>query len=93
LLQRAWSRDYIGFYTLLSQLETGIVQIDEPVHSLILEYKRIFSFVFLTVGSWQARTLILLTKTYTSITPEKAAEYLGLSSDVIVQGIPSFFKC
>lgn len=30
---------------------------------------------------------VLLTKAYTSIPPEKAAEYLGLSKDVVVPGM------
>jgi hypothetical protein len=43
------------------------------------------------IESCQARTLSLLAKAYGSITPEKAAEYLGLSGDVIVPGILTFF--
>jgi hypothetical protein len=41
----------------------------------------------LTLGIWQERTLVLLTKAYMSIPPEKAAEYLGLANDVVVSGM------
>ena len=35
--------------------------------------------------------MALLTKAYTSIPPEKAAEYLGLSNDVVIPGM--FILC
>lgn len=41
LLQQAWNRDSKGFYGLISQVETGTVQFDEPIHSLIIDYKRV----------------------------------------------------
>ena len=40
------------------------------------------------VGTWQTRTLELLTKAYGSIPPQKAAEYLGLSSENVIPGTP-----
>jgi len=33
--------------------------------------------------TWQARTLALLSKAYTSIPPAKVGEYLGLSNDLL----------
>ena len=85
LLQRAWNTDYRGFYNLASQLETGIGPLDEPLLSIALDYKRRTPVVrSIMIGIWQERTLVLLTKAYTSIPPEKAAEYLGLSNDVVV---------
>jgi len=42
--------------------------------------------------SWQRRTLALLAKAYSSIPPEKAADYLGVSKEEVVPGtlIPDF---
>lgn len=39
-------------------------------------------------GSCQTRTLALLGKAYESIPPQKAAEYLGLSTDTVIPGAP-----
>ena len=87
LLQRAWNRDYTEFYSVVSQLENGLIEIEEPVRSLVLEYKRCVPEIrSLIAGFWQSKTLAVLNRAYGSIPPEKAAEYLGLPSDVIVQG-------
>lgn len=43
LLQRASQRDYVGLYHLIQQVEQGIIELGEPLHSLVLEYKRISS--------------------------------------------------
>jgi len=39
ILQRVWNRDYDGFYALMGEVESGVVQIEEPTRSFILEYK------------------------------------------------------
>lgn len=46
----------------------------------------LFGYCRLMVETWQTRTLGLLTKAYRSIPPQKAAEYLGLSSENAILG-------
>ena len=95
LLQRVWDRDYVGLYPLIQQVETGITELEEPVHSLVLEYKRISHCCgrmwIDDIGSYQTRTLELLGKAYGSIPPHKAAEYLGLSADTVIPGTLSSY--
>lgn len=77
----------------MSQLENGLIKIEEPVGSLVLDYKRCsLKMVWLIIGSWQSRTLALLTRAYESIHTEKAAEYLGLPNDQVNQGIVPYIK-
>lgn len=88
LLQRVWSRDYTGIYPLIQQVEMGETILEAPLDSLVVQYKRTYSFEDsrLMVGMWQTRTLNLLTKAYGSIPPQKAAEYLGLSTENVIPG-------
>ena len=40
LLQASWNREYTRVYSLISQVENGELQVEEPVRTMILDYKR-----------------------------------------------------
>jgi len=85
VVKAAWNRDYATFYALITEAETGSVNLDAVLVSLLQSYRCMF-FSCLVVDravTWQARTLVLLSKAYTSIPPAKVGEYLGLSNDLL----------
>jgi len=95
VLQAAWNRDYTRFYALISEAEAGSVQLDAVIISLLQNYRCMSSSCWFvnSEDTWQARAMALLSKVYTTIPPERATEYLGLSNDLVVDGIYKAIEC
>jgi hypothetical protein len=50
LLQRAWTRDYKGLYAIIAEVQNGQAVLEDPLSTMIIDYKRIFHIPFVLFG-------------------------------------------